>query len=270
MQPFPYRQTFVKDGVEFRDLIAFMDKSNTMHLMRANSEDDRGVLYSHNVINTSLSGRTMVELPCLPDKHKFRKKAFYEDPKKVFAYDIRLRIAVIIDSQGMGCVVNTHYKTKKFVFLEDKLKIKKVFIMPMMNEMSPFQEQLMNKRPNSEELEKEDNIYRFLEDSPDFDFLISIITNDGWIITVGNEARFCDLRVTHRINIQTAILQAKYLPDKGKLIVVAKEGVFRIYDVFKDMKVIKQFNMLWPDVTSLDMKSDEMIVVGHESGIIYT
>jgi hypothetical protein len=28
--------------------------------------------------------------------------------------------------------------------------------------------------------------------------------------------------------------------------------------------------MLWPDVSALDMKSDELIIAGHESGMIYT
>ena len=27
---------------------------------------------------------------------------------------------------------------------------------------------------------------------------------------------------------------------------------------------------MWPDISAIDMKLDEVIVVGHESGIIYT
>jgi hypothetical protein len=46
---------------------------------------------------------------------------------------------------GMCCVLNTHYKTKKFVFLEDKYKVKEIIIMPKTVDISPYQEQLHNK-----------------------------------------------------------------------------------------------------------------------------
>lgn len=52
--------------------------------------------------------------------------------------------------------------------------------------------------------------------------------------------------------------------------IIFKEGIFRLYEPMKDMNLVKQFTLMWPDITAIDMKSDELIIVGHESGIIYT
>ena len=41
---------------------------------------------------------------------------------------------------------------------------------------------------SDEELLKKDNIYRILEDYPDFDFQIAVVTHDGWVIVINNEA----------------------------------------------------------------------------------
>jgi hypothetical protein len=60
------------------------------------------------------------------------------------------------------------------------------------------------------------------------------------------------------------------LEEKGKLILVIKDGLFRAFDVFNEMQVVKTFNMMWHDISALDMRSDELMVVGHESGMIYT
>ena len=113
-------------------------------------------------------------------------------------------------------------------------------------------------------------MYKQLDEMPDFDFKVAILTHDGLILILSNEARFCDLRISHKINLQTGILHSRYLPEKGKLVVIAKEGIFRVYDIFQDMKVIKYFSMMWTDVSALDLKSDELILVGHDSGMIYT
>lgn len=44
----------------------------------------------------------------------------------------------------------------------------------------------------------------------------------------------------------------------------------RIYEVFKDMLLIKNVQLMWPDITTIDLRSDEILIVGHESGIVYT
>ena len=52
--------------------------------------------------------------------------------------------------------------------------------------------------------------------------------------------------------------------------VILREGILKIYDPFKDMTLCKSCQLMWPDISAIDMKLDEVIVVGHESGIIYT
>ena len=45
----------------------------------------------------------------------------------------------------------------------------------------------------------------------------------------------------------------------------------KIFDVFKnDMPVIKNCQLMWGDITAIDMRSDEVLIAGHDSGIIYT
>ena len=36
------------------------------------------------------------------------------------------------------------------------------------------------------------------------------------------------------------------------------------------MTMSKNVQLMWPDITAIDIRLDEIIVVGHESGIIYT
>ena len=59
---------------------------------------------------------------------------------------------------------------------------------------------------SEEEFTRRDNPYRFLEDYPDFDFQIIVITTDGIILVVTNDPQFNDLRVSHRVNMQTPVL----------------------------------------------------------------
>lgn len=36
------------------------------------------------------------------------------------------------------------------------------------------------------------------------------------------------------------------------------------------MKVLKLYSMLWADISAFNLRSDDLIIVGHESGVIYT
>ena len=51
---------------------------------------------------------------------------------------MRLRVAVYVDNDGLLCALNTHYKTKKFVYLEDRYKIKDIFIMTRKEDYNTF------------------------------------------------------------------------------------------------------------------------------------
>lgn len=62
-------------------------------------------------------------------EQRYRKEPFFKDPNKFFTFDIMHRIGVIVDNNGLCCTFNTHYKTKKFIYLDDKIKVRKIFIM---------------------------------------------------------------------------------------------------------------------------------------------
>ena len=52
--------------------------------------------------------------------------------------------------------------------------------------------------------------------------------------------------------------------------IIMREGVLKMFDVFKDMTQTKNAQLMWPDITAIDLRSDEVLICGHESGIIYT
>ena len=88
---------------------------------------------------------------------------------------------------------------------------------------------------------------------------------------VSNDSQFNDLRVSHRLNIQTAILQAKFIRDRMKLLLIIREGMMKIFDLtHPELQIVKQSQLMWADITAIDLRLDETIVVGHESGVIYT
>jgi hypothetical protein len=52
--------------------------------------------------------------------------------------------------------------------------------------------------------------------------------------------------------------------------VIVKEGILKIFDPWLDMLLIKVINLMQSDVSCIDMRHDELIVYGHESGMIYS
>eukprot|EP00347_Sterkiella_histriomuscorum_P008402 403345231 len=223
-----------------------------------------------------LSGnaKQILEIPGLPDKHK-PKKEYFQNPlnQKSFYYDIKSRLAVFIDNQGLMCVINTHFRTRKFVHLEDRLKIKDVHIMVNFNDNAPILEQIKQKTFSDEEFLRKDNPYRFMEDYPDFDYLIAVLTFDGILIIVQNEGtQFNEIRVAHRINMQTGVLHSRYIPDKQKLMIIMKEGILKMFETQGkgEFQMVRSCQLMWPDITAIDLRSDEVLICGHESGIIYT
>lgn len=125
----PYKDPFILAETTYTNVIALTDASNVLYFLNPFSTYP-SVIYKADFSDMINGNRHMIEIPTLPDKHKFRKSAFYEDQNKHFAYDMRLRIAVYVDNQGLCCVINTHYKTRKYVYLEDKYKVKDIHIMP--------------------------------------------------------------------------------------------------------------------------------------------
>ena len=47
---------------------------------------------------------------------------------------------------------------------------------------------------------RRENPFRFMDDYPDFDFLVTVITHDGLILVISNETQFNDIRISHRMN----------------------------------------------------------------------
>ena len=72
--------------------------------------------------------KMIMELATLNERNKQRKESFLS-ASKILKYDLQFRIAVFIDPQGLCCIINTHYRTRKFIYLEDRLKIKDIHIM---------------------------------------------------------------------------------------------------------------------------------------------
>lgn len=123
---------------------------------------------------------------------------------------------------------------------------------------------------NEDELTKKGNHYKQFDDYPDMDFLVLIVTYDGFCISLSNETQFNELRIAHWVNVQSPILHSHYIANKQKLAVIVKEGILKIFDPWLDMLLIKVINLMQSDVSCIDMRQDELIVYGHESGMIYS
>jgi hypothetical protein len=54
---------------------------------------------------------------------------------------------------------------------------------------------------NDDELTKKGNHYKQFDDYPDMDFLVLIVTYDGFCISLSNETQFNELRIAHRVNV---------------------------------------------------------------------
>ena len=124
-----------------------------------------------------------------------------------------------------------------------------------------------------EEFTRKENPYRHLDDYPDFDYLVAVITYDGLLLVVKNEGTADngnEIKLHHRFNLQTAVLHSRYIPEKQKLLLIMKEGVLKVFEVFKEMLLVKNCSLMWPDITAIDLRLDEVLICGHESGIIYT
>ena len=143
-----------------------------------------------------MNASSILEIPILPEKLKPKKHQFFEDPHKYFSFDFRTRTAVFIDSNSMLCLLNTFFKTRKFFQVDERLRIKDIYIIPQYSGNNNFFEAIVGKKMSDDELlKKGDNMYRYLEDYPDFDFRVCLITQDGFIIVLSNEASFNEVHV---------------------------------------------------------------------------
>jgi len=144
-------------------------------------------------------------------------------------------------------VVNWYFKTRKWLFLEERLKLKKAYIVDIPEKANNYYESLKMKIVSDEELKRKDNMFRNLGYLPDIYFHILVTTYDvisfayfqGAIIQVVNDADTQELKVGHRDSLMTHMIKSHYWGLKDRLLVVYNGGLFRVYEAVPTLKMSK-------------------------------
>ena len=79
-----------------------------------------------------------------------------------------------------------------------------------------------------------------------------------------------DLKVEVKHNLQNLIVQCFYFSDKERMVVVLAGGLMKMFDTGRNFECVRTNTLIWGDVTSLQIRYDDLMIVGHTSGIIYS